>query len=444
MIKNKSYRRIINKLKGDDLSAILARSASFSLIIKIIGTAIAFTVQILLARLMGVKYYGDYIYVLAWLNILVLPSKMGWDTLLLKYVAIYKIEKEWGKLKGVLQASSRITFIQCLLIGVITALIIWLTKSKFNQSLFLTFLISLPLLPLLVFNSLRQSTLRSLKRIVLSQTPEMIIRPVCIAILSSSFFLYINNPLNSVLVIIITIIATIISFLIGTYWLNKSLPSSIKNVSAICQNREWIYEAFPLFLISGMYLLLNQTDIIMLGYIIGTKEAGIYSVSSRIATLTIFAMTSIQSIAAPMITELYVSQKHEELQKLVSMSSTAMFVLALPVVILLIFAGDILLSFFGLNFTQANLSLSILASGQLVNAFTGVGGYMMTMTGYQNKAAWIIGVSALLNIGLNWVLIPNWGIEGAAIATTITTCLWNTVFALFVWKYLKIKSIAIF
>ena len=156
------------------------------------------------------------------------------------------------------------------------------------------------------------------------------------------------------------------------------------------------------------------------------------------------AMTSIQSIAAPLITELYADKKYKELQKLVSVSSTAMFLLALPIAILLISTGNRILILFGLDFTQASLSLSILTLGQLINAFTGVGGYMMTMTGYQNQAAWIIGISALLNISLNWLLIPIWSIEGAAIATTTTTILWNTVFALFVWKLLKIKMIAIF
>jgi O-antigen/teichoic acid export membrane protein len=66
--------------------------------------------------------------------------------------------------------------------------------------------------------------------------------------------------------------------------------------------------------------------------------------------------------------------------------------------------------------------------------------YLTTLTGYQNLTARVFGVCALLNIMLNIVLIPHWGMVGAAITTTATTTVWNVWLYLLVKKHLGIRS----
>lgn len=390
---------------------------------------------------MGSDHYGDYIYVLAWLNILILPSKMGWDTLLLKYVAVYKVNQEWGKLKGILRISSRIALIQSLLVVALTALIIWLVKSQLNSNLLFTFLVGFPLLPLLVFNSLRQSTLRSLKRIMLSQIPEMVVRPIFVAILAGLLFLSLDNNLNSPLVIALTVIATTISFLIGNYWLNKYLLLSLRKTTPIYQVREWIYTALPLFFISSMHIILQQTDVIMIGFFIETKYAGIYSIASHLASLVIFTLGGINTIFAPMIAELYANQQHSELQKMLNRVSKAIFFSSLPIVIIIILFGDKLLVLFGLEFTRGYVSLLILTCGQFLNALSGSVGFLMTMTGHQKEFAIVIGMSATLNIILNSLLIPIWELEGAALATAMTTAAWNIILVIYIKRNMNLTTV---
>jgi len=438
------YTTIIDKLKENNLKSELVRNTIYLLIVKVSGIGFFFAIQVILARLMGAENYGDYMYVLTWASVLVLLSKMGWDTLLLKNVAIYKSNQEWGLLKGILGASIRMTLFQSLLVMIFTSLTLWFIRNQISKDLLLTFLMGLLLLPILSCSALNKSILLSLKKSALSQTPEMIIRPICIAIFTCFLFFYGVENLSGVSGIIVTIIAAFISLLLEVYYLNKFIPSSTRDFIPIYRNREWVSVAFPIFLVSGTYMLSNRADAIMLGYMLGTKEAGIYSIASRMATLIVFPMTIVQVVAAPMIAELYAKREHQTLQKLVSISSTTMFMSALPIAVGLVLLGYKLLSLFGSDFPQASSSLSILALGQLINAFTGVGGYLMTMTGYQTLAAWIVGVSAALNISLNWVLIPILGLEGAAISTTTTTILWNSVFVFFVWKKLKIQSLAVF
>ena len=91
----------IDWLQRKGPGAILARGAGGAFIADALGRVFAFGLQLLLARLMGVEQYGIFAYVLAWLNILVLVAKLGLDTMLVRFVPIYKIEHRWSLLYGV-------------------------------------------------------------------------------------------------------------------------------------------------------------------------------------------------------------------------------------------------------------------------------------------------------------------------------------------------------
>jgi O-antigen/teichoic acid export membrane protein len=114
------------------------------------------------------------------------------------------------------------------------------------------------------------------------------------------------------------------------------------------------------------------------------------------------------------------------------------------VAVIIVLFGKTILGLFGPGFIIAYVPLVILLTGQTINAMSGSVGFLMTMTGYEKQAAWIIGTGATANIALNAVLIPLFGILGAArilgaaIATASTTALWNVAMLIFVRKRLGI------
>ena len=74
----------------------------------------------------------------------------------------------------------------------------------------------------------------------------------------------------------------------------------------------------------------------------------------------------------------------------------------------------------------------------MVNAFCGSVGVLMTMTGHQLEAAKVYITAAILNIFLNVLFIPPFGIEGAAAATALTTIFWNLVLLMRVRKKISV------
>jgi O-antigen/teichoic acid export membrane protein len=134
----------------------------------------------------------------------------------------------------------------------------------------------------------------------------------------------------------------------------------------------------------------------------------------------------------------------DKLQRMITKSARVILIGSLPIAIVLILFGHwFLLFFFGQDFIQGEKALAILGAGQLINAATGSVGLLLIMTGYERDAAMCVGISAVLNMILNAFLIPKWGLEGAAAATTTTVMFWNILLAILLYKRLGIHSTAL-
>jgi O-antigen/teichoic acid export membrane protein len=97
----------------------------------------------------------------------------------------------------------------------------------------------------------------------------------------------------------------------------------------------------------------------------------------------------------------------------------------------------------GAEFIQGQTALIILSIGYLVNALTGSVGILLYMTRHIEAYLATTAFAALLNVCLNWLLIPKWGVNGAATATTISMIASSVICAVWVRQKLGIKSTVI-
>jgi len=432
-------RQLWRKLQTDGNRAILARGAIGSFTVKILGAGIAFGLHILLARLLGVSQYGIYIYALTWINILVIASLLGLNTSLVRFIAAYKAQERWGLLKGIVHRSTQFVVVFSLLIGGIGGIVVWFLRNRIGQDQAVTFGIALILLPVLVLVRLREAGLRALKRVVRSEFPIRIIRPLLLAAAVSGLYLYLRQPLQATQTMLIDLIAVFAVLVIGTLWLVKELPEQVRDAQPVYAERRWLKVSLPLLLIAWMHLILKHTDIIMLGAIRGSDEAGIYSAASRISDLVVFGLMAINSILAPMVSELYHTSGTQELQRIITLAARGIFVFTLTVSIILAIFGKFALSLFGPEFVVTYVPLLILLCGRIVCALAGPVGLLMTMTAHQNLAGTIIAISTVINIALNICLIPSLGLIGAAISTAFSVSLGNIVLLVFVWRKIAIS-----
>ncbi len=426
---------------GNSIEATLAKGAGGSFLVRIVGTAVSFGLLIFLARLMGVDEYGVYMYVFSWINILVLFAMFGLETTIIRFTAAYVSNKDWSSLHGFIRWSSQLALISSLTLCAIAALPVWLLYDRFGPHLSHVFLIGIAFLPIFVFSKLSQSALRGLKHVMVSLGIDVILRPSLLVLMICLALFVLNCDLDSITVMSLNLLSIFLVLVVGVVLLYRYLNTAvIRDKPPSFRKREWFRVSLHLFFISGAYLILNQTDTIMVGAMIGTTEAGIYASSSRIAVLILFGLFAVNSITAPIISQLYTTGRQEDLQRVITLGTRAIFIFSVPVTIVLILVGDSILGLFGEKFTNGYIVLVVLSVGQLFNSLAGSVGNIMTMTRHEKEAGWIIGGSALLNIILNFALIPSFGMTGAAIATATTIIISNLALMVCVSKYLGINT----
>lgn len=421
----------------------VARGSLGSLAIKLATVGLAFATQMLLARLMGAGQYGAYIYALAWLNALVLVARLGTDGLLTRFAAAYAIREQWGLLKGLVRFGYRVVGLACLVLcGAAWA--VWAAPPPaldFAAKLVpdALFLAALLLLPINALGGVGQSLLFGLKRPWQAQWPEPVSRAFMLAVAGAAYWWF--GDLSAPLAMACTVLAALLGCVLGGYWLVRALPRPLAAVQVVAAPGEWWSVALPMLLMAFLRMLLGQSDVLLIGWLLGdTQAAGLYAVASRLAELTTFGLQAVNTTLAPTIAELYATRQTARLQDIVTRSAQGVFAFTAVVGLALGLLGEWTLGLFGPAFVAAYPALLILLVGQTINAATGSVGYLMTMTGHQRQAAWLVALAGTLTVALNVTLIPVFGIQGAAIANATGMALVNLTMLVFVARRLKINS----
>lgn len=434
------YQILFNIKKAGTLKGRLARSASGSFGLKIASAGLSFVVGLLLARLLGTTGYGTYAYAMNWIGLLAVPGALGLDRLLVREVAAYETNAEWCLMRGLLRWSNQAVLIVSSGLALLAAFTGCILVSRKDSLMLNSLLIALILLPMVTLIRLRQSVLRGLNRVIAGQLPEMLFQPIFFICFVGAAYLLLGKDLTVPRVLGINVAATGITFFIGTRVLHKTLPPTIKETFPSYKIQEWIQSALPLMLIAGMKIINARTDLLMLGAMKGPKEAGIYAVANRGAELISFILIAINTALAPTVVNLFAAGETKKLQKIITKSTRIILVFSLPIGLALIIFGHWFLLLFGEAFTQGRVTLAILSFGQIVNASMGSVGLLLVMTGHEKSVAIGVGISAALNVILNALLIPKWGVAGAAIATASSMITWNILLGIWVYKTLGIHS----
>lgn len=414
------------KMKQDGLAQYLGRASSGTFAVYGAGMVLAFATQILLTRILGAAQYGSYYFVLAWVMALLIPAKLGLDAALLRFVPAYIARREWGLLKGILRWSSRKAALASLgIAGLLAATVTLLDDVEGEFAV--TFYLGSLLLPVLVYVYLRSALLRSLKHVVLALLPEAVIAPV---VLGASVILYwslVKPDLTAAHAMAATLGGLAVSGLVGQFLLTSRIPGELQRHAAELDAGVWLRSTGSMLLISGAHVLLNHTDLIMLGVLGDTYAVGIYAVAAKAAVLVSFPLTIANSSIAPLISQFHSTAEHAQLQRALDHSMKRVAMASLVAFVGVVFFGRELLAIFGAEFVEGYAALVILATGALVNALSGPCANLLSLTGSEGYVSRVMLLVTVLNVILNLLFIPRWGIEGAAFATAISMVTWNLV-----------------
>lgn len=433
-------RAVRQHLFGRERNAELTKGAAGSFAVKVGGAALALLTQLALTRFLGVESYGKYIYAVTWMNVAMLVGTLGYETASVRFVAEYYAQQQWKLLRGFQRYSRSLVWKASIVLGGIMALAAWMLVT--DPELLYAFWAASLLTPLLASLHVRASELRGLRRVVRALFLKEVFRPLLFLLGLLALIPGIGLALQAGHAILVYAGSALITVGVLALLIRRLLRPDVTRSDAEYRSGLWWRAARDMLLVASFDLILLRADTIMVGAFLGTDEAGLYAIASRVARLLVFILTAINTVLAPLAAELYATDEHAELQRVVTLGARAAIAVAsVGAVILLVWDQEIL-GLFGPAFTASASALWILVGAQLVNTLAGSAVLLLNMTDHQQIAAKILGAGAVLNLLLNAVFIPLFGLVGAAWATTLTMIFWNVAANVSVWRTIRIVPTA--
>lgn len=431
-------------LGSGGLRTELIKGAVGSFSLKLVNTVLNLVLSVFLARSLTPQGYGVYAFMLSLMTLLTIPTQLGMTTLLVREVSGYQSAEQWGLLKGILRRTNQTVVVLSFVVGIAAYFLASFFADQWDATQLMTFGWALVLLPLVVLNRLREAAMLGLRRVVIGQLPEKIIQPAIYLLLVLLVSAGLGSDFSPSYAMVLSCVAAGLSLLMGLVFFYRALPVKVHDASPLFDVPSWFRSVLPLSLLSALAIINVQVDVVMLGILATKEDVGIYRVAFSGAALVIFVLTAINIILAPHIARTFNSGDKRLLQRIVISGSRLSLIAAIPVAILLVVLGAPILEFvFGEPYRRADLALAILCIAQLVTVFVGSAHVILNMSGYERVAVKGVICSTFLNFVLNTVLIPEYGVEGTAVATTVSIIVLRLYFFWAVWRYVGVWCLAI-
>ena len=414
---------------------------SFSvLIIRSFGVLLLFGFTLFITNFYSAENVGRYDFVRSTLMVLGGISLMGTNQSIIYYSGLLNARKSIESIRSIYSEMLKIIFtLSLIILGFFMiffneSIINDIFKNRESYSLILKTILTLVFFAVTMLNI---DTIRALKKTILSEMYRSIFRYLPVFIFAI-ILLKTNNEELLVEVYLLGFLLLSQFSSIRVYMLFKKIDKP-NDKSESFTITEIFKTSSPMALSAIAYFIMQSIDIIILSIYEGFDQIAYYSVSVKLAMLTTLALMSVNIVIAPRIAEIYENQKMQKLQMLIKHSTRIIFLISICVLSVLFFFSEEILGLFGQGYVIANNALLFLLAAQFFNALSGPGAIYLNMTGRQKTLNKILVSALIINISLNFYLIPSQGINGAAIATLVSLIIWNTITTVLIYSRDKVK-----
>jgi O-antigen/teichoic acid export membrane protein len=436
-------KRFQKALHDKDFAELL-KGSGISFILRFGGLAAGYLLTLMIANLFGAKGLGDYVLAITVLKLFTLLAKLGLDTTSIRFIASFASQEKWTSVfkfrKQVVSILSISSVAASLLMYFLSVPIAELINANALYIQITAFFV----LPTTFF-MLHYQSLRGLKRIAefsfFYAMAQALFSIISIIILYQ-FFTTSDVPVYAYLTSVL--IVSLLSFISFRYWLNKRSKGKESAEQEMMSYSSLLKTSIPLMFAQSVQFIMAWTATLVLGAIqtpnvvngitTNIEEVGVYHAAFKLSMFAAVALMSINSIASPKFAEMFGKNDMKGLKKVAHQSTKMIFWTSVPLVAIFFIFPEFFLGLFGEEFKVGVTAFIFLSCGRLISSLSGSVGNILQMTGNQNIYAKILFFGALLNVLLNLILIPRYGINGAATASMCSLIVWNLSMVLVVKK----------
>jgi O-antigen/teichoic acid export membrane protein len=390
-------------------------------------------VNVIVARYFGSVIVGILAIITSILNIASIFCQLGTATSVLRFIPEYgskfssvSARKVWNRILNLVLLATPVVGLIVFIAGYG-----WIKLSPPKEITLTIIIITTALLPFFSLYKLNIESTRAFFRnglYAISHTlpalSNLVIQVVFIILLPHTETAILSFSISTILVFIITfwIIFSILPKMGKEY--QEASSASYKEIASV---------SVPMGITSGLQQILSYFDSVMVGYLLSESQAGVYSTAVKLSILTSFIIFSVNAVSASRFSELFYSKRLNELLSLAKKSSNMIFWCSLPILLILAIFGKPFLNFFGPEFVSGYGVMIILVLSEFINAIGGSNNTYLNMTGSHKEIRNIMVLAVIVNIGLNFILIPSMGLYGAAVSRLVSVTLWNVIATLLIY-----------
>ncbi len=434
----KYFNSIVASLRLDLNLSELLKGSAIVFLFRSLGLFSGYALSYIITLYYGEAVLGMYSLSFTLLSLVVVLSRMGLDEALVKIISdLFQADKKAQAKDAYLKSTLLILLVSTFFFVLINQTAHYIAEWFDNKLLTKAFkIVSYAIIPYALIK-VNADALRGMKKMRAFSFLQV---GTLFLVMSILLVLGINILDNTpYLPIYSLLIASVVVYLGSAFLIKKHFAVERNTKEKV---KRLLSVSLPMMLTSSMFLVLSWTDTIFLGRFLAEDQVGIYFIAFKLGLIISLSLFAVNAIAAPKFAELSSGANKMELQKLAMQSAKLNFWSSFPVFLLLILFTEYLLSLYGDSFLIAKTCVYILAVGQLYNALSGSVLNLLNMSGHEHLVSKIILSAALLNVILNYYLIPlfeyspnSLGIEGAALASTLCLIYWNTLGLYFVKKH---------
>ena len=398
----------------------ILRHGSAAFVVKILSALSVFAMTLILARTLGATQAGLFFLAATIVYILASLTRLGMDNVLVRFIASRRVSEEWGEIKGMM----RTAFLWVLLASLAAALPFVVA----NDSL-ATYVFGKPELapvmgaiaiaiPLTALFSLLASALQGLKRSYQALLVLNVALPGAMVLLIVT-----AGPSNAVQAAQLYVMGTGFAFLLGFLWWRTHAQHN-RRVKPI-DKRVLLTSSLPLLAVVFFEQVVIWSSQLLVGVWGSSSEVAVFNAALRTANLTSFVLIAVSTIAGPKFAEMNRLGQAVELQRTAIFATRLIAIIALVPFLAMLFWSSPIMRIFGAEFGAGGTALQILAAGQFVNVATGPVTFLLVMTGHERILRTNVLVAAIIAVTLGLLLIPSFGIVGAAISTAVAIAAQN-------------------